>query len=110
MKRYAKLFAGAVIVMTALGSSCARTKPGVEEFEKRLDLAIPTGTSLNQVLVVLDSMRLPHSDYDPRSRTLRARLAEPSNHIVSRTIQVTFHFDASQRLVSREVRERFTGP
>lgn len=110
MKKYLRCLAGLVVLFTAGASSCAPARPNATEFEARLAKVLPAGSSLNRVLVVLDSMAIPHAAYDTESRTVRARLSEPPNRVVSRTIQVTFHFDASRKLVTREVRQRFTGP
>jgi hypothetical protein len=110
MRRSFSMLTVAVLALSALGFACNRRQMTLAEFEVQLDRVVPAGTSLDRVLVVLDSLRMPHAAYDPNSRALRARLSQPPKQGISRTFQVTFNFDERQKVVSRDVRERFTGP
>lgn len=75
---------------------------------------MPLGANPSQVIAVLESKRIEHSNYrvDPaRGRILTAVSRDHSNwHIIRTDHVVEFRFDSSDRLVAKTNNDYLTGP
>jgi hypothetical protein len=81
----------------------------VQDVEEQLRIRTPVGAPAGQVLAVLDSMKVEHSD---ASRGLiTANFGRSSeNFLVYGEVFGTFRLNAQGRLASYKVEEFFTGP
>lgn len=86
-----------------------------ESVRKQIDQSLPVGSTRTEVESYLDSQSISHSYFDdpkfPNARRMEvARIIDISGSLfVTRTIQIGFHFDQSDRLIEFSVREFFTG-
>jgi hypothetical protein len=77
-----------------------------DQEEDRLERLVPPGTTLGQVIFVLDSLGLDHGRYDPAAHTLRAIDRRTSTTLLtSDNIRINLYFDADSQLVSRELKD-----
>jgi len=105
-----------------------------EEIQRRLDEKLRKGVTPNEVLAVLNQLKVDHSDYlnrpvlDPdlvaqldqvnaggptylNTRRIQAIVRDVKrNFPVSESIQLIFLFDEHDKLVKYELRSIFTGP
>ena len=81
-----------------------RLERRVTDVKNEIREEIPVGAGLDAVLAFLDSRRLEHSEYVPRSRTVYAAIR---NVVIQWPIYygifIQFHFDEAGRLNSYEV-------
>jgi hypothetical protein len=89
----------------------SRTRITLEEEAHRLETLLPDGTPEPRVEVVLDSLHIDHSRYDPA----RHQVAGIDRHttrspLTDTSLRVELRLDSQGRLISRAVREVHTGP
>ena len=83
---------------------------------KKLEQALPVGSSRTRVETYLDSQSIPHSYIDdsksPNERRVELALIRSTSQslLVRGDIQIRFRFDESGRLADYSVQEVFTGP
>jgi hypothetical protein len=88
----------------------------VEGVRKKLEQALPVGSSRAAVESYLDSESIPHSYLDdskfPSERRVELALIRGTSQslFVRGDIQIRFRFDQSGRLLDYSVQELFTGP
>lgn len=70
----------------------------------------PVGTSQKRVIIILDSLHIEHSAFDPRGRYVLAMWKKTSRSMFEdKSIQVRFFFDESGSLLKYELKELATG-
>jgi hypothetical protein len=90
---------------------CNQKPLTVADVDQQVNAALPVGTERARVLTVLDSLRLDHSDFDEKTRTIGAKMEDHRKKgIVTHSFHITFVFDSTSKLVSHETKELFTGP
>ena len=128
-----------VLLSSALSCESATREGGTlgttkEEIQRRLDEKLRKGVTPNEVLAVLNQLKVDHSDYlnrpvlDPdlvaqldqvnaggptylNTRRIEAIVRDVKrNFPVSESIQLIFLFDEHDKLVKYELRSIFTGP
>jgi hypothetical protein len=88
----------------------------VADVRKKLEQALPVGSSRTTVETYLDSQSIPHSYIDdskfPNERRVELALIRSTSQslLVRGDIQIRFRFDESGRLADYSVQEVFTGP
>lgn len=83
----------------------------VAAVDQQISEAIPNGTEHSRVRTILDSLRLEHSTFDEKSRTIAAMVPDDAKKgIIRRTFHITFVFDSAGNLASHTVKEALTGP
>jgi hypothetical protein len=101
---------GALLWVLSFGS-CAHKKVTAEQVERRISTAVPAGTERNRVLAILDSLKLEHSAFDEKTRTIAAMVPDSSKKaMITRSFHITLVFDTAGRLSSHTIKEIFTGP
>ena len=110
LQRAISIYIGATLIVLHLGA-CIPKKLTVAAVDQYISGAVPVGTEHSRVAVILDSLRLEHSAFDQKSRTIVARMPDDRKRvIVKRTFLITFVFDAEGKLASHTAKEAFTGP
>jgi hypothetical protein len=82
----------------------------VGDVELRVGTALPVGTDRARLVMVLDSLKVEHSDVDKKTRSIGARVWDPQTGIITSSFHITFAFDSTGKLVSHTTKELFTGP
>jgi hypothetical protein len=128
-----------ILLSSALSCESATREGGTlgttkEEIKRRLDEKLRKGVTPNEVLAVLNQLKVDHSDYlnrpviDPdlvaqldqvnaggptylNTRRIQAIVRDVKrNFPVSESIQIIFLFDEYDKFVKYELRSIFTGP
>jgi hypothetical protein len=80
------------------------------EITQGLKEALPSGTSVENLISYLDKNKIEHGEYDSMNRTLNAiiRSVERSPVVIT-DIQITFQFDQKGKLIDFIWKKAFTG-
>lgn len=107
IRNKAEVLAILVVFLSACGSGRVRFDKLVAEVRR----AIPVGTPVRQATLVLDSMRITYSAFDPRTGTVRALKGPIEKNIITRgDAEFVLAFDSTGRLTKINAREVYTGP
>lgn len=76
-----------------------------------IENAVPSGSSVSEVLAFLEQHSIEHSEYLGESKTIRAIVRNTvKTATVSGAIQMIFTFDENRQLIHSEIEEVYTGP
>ena len=99
-----------LLSVLSLGA-CGHQKMTVADLDKRISEAVPVGTEQTRVLEILDSLKLQHSAFDEKTRSIAAMVADSAKKgVVTRSFHITLFFDSTGKLSSHTTKELFTGP
>jgi len=107
------LKAWSIAIQSCMAASLLACRHPAYDFtplEQAIDAAIPLGSSPERAVVVLDSLAIPHGEFDPVRRTLIGSQREPSPGTVFGTLRVVLTYDGNRHLVDRDSQVVFTGP
>lgn len=83
----------------------------VTDTEIFLQQRLPEGTSSTEVLQVLDSLDVEHSEFEPIRRLITANFGKSGQTgVVRGDVFVIFYFDDNRSLIRSDIREILTGP
>jgi hypothetical protein len=81
------------------------------QLDTEIGKAVAPGVDSQRVVSVLDSMKIEHSMYDPKTKQIVAIIRDVSRTTSARrAIQLVFVFDDQARLLSHTAKDVFTGP
>jgi hypothetical protein len=79
-----------------------------EQAKLILNKELPTGTSKIRVRQFLDRKNWPYSDFGPTVQTMIHDARH--NGLIRTDIQIQFHFNSDDGLISYDIKDFFTGP
>ena len=90
---------------------CNQKPLTVADVDQQVNTVLPVGTERGRVVVVLDSLKLDHSGFAEKTRTIGAKVEDRRKKgIVTHSFHITFVFDSAGKLLTHETKELFTGP
>jgi tryptophanyl-tRNA synthetase len=101
-----------LLLSLAVAAACSRASQLTEaSVRSQVENLIPIGSDSQRALVVLDSLKVEHSQLGT-DHTIAANFGESRNSQgqVNASIHVTLYFGADGKLTKHDVKEVFTGP
>ena len=88
--------------------SLGKTK---EQIQLTLDQRLQKGSPPHEVLALLKSFKVDHSEYQKSARQIEAIVRDVQKNVpVTESIQIIFSFDETDKLKGYQLKSLFTGP
>lgn len=82
-----------------------------EKLGRIINNKVQHGTSWQEVISFLDSMKIEHSTYDKEKKVIKGILRDTSgNFLIKGSIVLQFFFDEKGQMMNYTIKEIFTGP